>query len=142
MTTIGDIKHDSLLQEMSHVKDDCAMLRAKKTQLERETETLRQQQFLEKDELEREIETMREEHSSDKTTLERTIETMQQRESVQKTNREREIEAMQQQDLVHRKQLKEDMKEVGQLSIAKVYLIFFLFILFPLLCGGRWPIPM
>ncbi|KAI0237017.1 hypothetical protein LSAT2_012463 [Lamellibrachia satsuma] len=97
--------------EMSRFKEDAAMLRTKKAEMEREMVTLKQQNFLEKDELENEIEKMREQHLLDKTELEGMIESMRKQDVLQKTNTERELGALKQQDLVQKKRLNEEVKK-------------------------------
>ena len=63
---------------MSRFKEDAAMLRTKKMEMEREMVSLKQEHFLEKEELEDEIEKMREQYLVEKADLETELETVQQ----------------------------------------------------------------
>ena len=96
----------NLFQEMSRFKEDAAMLRTKKMEMEREMVSLKQEHFLEKEELEDEIEKMREQHLVEKTELEKELEKMQQQSVTPKTD------LLKQHDTEQKKQTKDEVTEV------------------------------
>ncbi|KAK2193617.1 hypothetical protein NP493_11g10033 [Ridgeia piscesae] len=121
----GEIKmlKDTLSQkelEMSRFKEDAAMLRTKKMEIEREMVSLKQEHFLEKEELEDEIEKMREQYLLEKAELEKELETMQQQSMTAKADVESELKALKQHDSEQKTRTKEATEDESNAQIRRL----------------------